>query len=113
MATYILLMTLTPEGRARALEDPEYLITVGDELETPNITTMGCYAVLGAYDFVMLVQAADNEQVARFSLEYGVRGGVHIVTLPAVPVGRLDDDDEPEPRVATDVRLTPPVSERL
>ncbi len=111
MATYILLMTLTPEGQARALADPDYLIDVGDELELPGLSTMGCYAVLGAYDFVMLVQAEDNEQVAKFSLEMGVRGGVHIMTLPAVPVGRLDDDSDPRPAVATDVRLTPPISE--
>ena len=113
MATYILLMTLTPEGQARALEDPEYLIEVGDELEEPGLSTMGCYAVLGAYDFVMLVQAEDNEQVAKFSLEMGVRAGVHIMTLPAVPVSRLDDEDERPPSVATDVRLTQPRAESI
>jgi len=111
MATYILLMTLTPEGQQKALADPDYLIDVGDELELPGLSTMGCYAVLGEYDFVMIVQAEDNEQVARFSLEMGVRAGVHIMTLPAVPVGRLDDEPEPRPAVATDVRLQPPVSE--
>lgn len=112
MATYILLMTLTPDGRARALADPDYLIAVGDELESPGITTMGCYAVLGAYDFVMLVQASSNEEVAKFSLEMGVRGGVHIMTLPAVPVGRLDDDDGP-PALSAEARLAPPLNEPL
>jgi hypothetical protein len=49
--------------------------------------TMGQYAVLGKYDFVMLAEAADNEAVARLSLEIGVRAGLHIETLPALPIG--------------------------
>lgn len=109
MATYILLITLTPEGQAKALANPEFLLSIDDEIDISGVTTLGSYAVLGPYDFVTIVEADDNEQVAKFSIEFGVRAGVHITTLPAVPVGRLDDP-EPSPRVATDVRLTPELS---
>jgi uncharacterized protein with GYD domain len=51
---------------------------------------MGLYGVLGEYDFVTLIEAPDNEAAARFSLEFGVRVGVHVPTLPAIPIGRLD-----------------------
>ena len=108
MATYILLMTLTPDGQIKALADPDYLLKQDDEIDVPGVATLGCYAVLGAYDFVMMAEADDNEQVAKFSLELGVRAGVHVTTLPAVPVGRLDKDDD-VPALEADVRLARPV----
>ena len=106
MATYILLMTLTPEGQRKALANPEYLLSIDDEIDVAGVSTLGSYAVLGSYDFVTIVEADDNEQVAKFSIEFGVRAGVHITTLPAVPVGRLDDDAS-DPTMTADVRLTP------
>jgi uncharacterized protein with GYD domain len=108
MATYILLITLTPEGQVKALDDPDYLLKQDDLIDVPGVATLGCYAVLGPYDFVMMAEADDNEQVAKFSLELGVRAGVHVTTLPAVPVGRLDDGSD-MPSVATDVQLTRPI----
>ena len=108
MATYILLITLTPEGQRKALADPDYLLKQDDAIDVPGVSTLGCYAVLGAYDFVMMAEADDNEQVAKFSLELGVRAGVHVTTLPAVPVGRLDDGTD-VPSIHTDVRLVRPL----
>jgi len=56
----------------------------------PGVTVLGLYGVLGQFDFVDIVEAPDNEAVARFSLEMGVRAGVHITTLPAIPISRLE-----------------------
>jgi uncharacterized protein with GYD domain len=57
--------------------------------------------VLGRYDYVVLVEAPDNEAVARFSLDLGVEAGVHIETLPVIPASRLDEDGtEASARVA-------------
>jgi uncharacterized protein with GYD domain len=92
MATYILLMTLNPAGQVRARNDPGYLLDVGDEIDMEGVETLGCYGVLGAFDFVTILEADSNEQAARFSLEMGVRGDVHITTLPAVPIARLEED---------------------
>jgi uncharacterized protein with GYD domain len=51
------------------------------------------FAVLGPYDFVNIVEAPDNDTIARVSLELGARGSVRIVTLTAIPIdsfiGRL------------------------
>ena len=44
------------------------------------------YAVLGPYDFISIVEALDNEAIARISVELGARGTVQILTLPALPV---------------------------
>jgi len=89
MATYILLLTLTPEGQAQALADPDYLLRAENEIDMPSVQTLGVYAVLGEYDFVTLIEAEGNDAIARFSLELGVRAGVHITTLPVVPAAQL------------------------
>jgi uncharacterized protein with GYD domain len=109
VATYVLLMTLTPEGQVDALHDPEYLLRVESSINVPGVHALGIYAVLGEWDFVTIVEAEDNERIARFSLELGVGAKVHITTLPAVPLSRLESEPdslaagaqvwmEPEPR---------------
>ena len=90
MPIYIQLLTLTPEGRSRMLDDPEMLLHVEAAIDIPGVQVLGKYGVLGNYDFVNIVEATDNETVARFSLELGVRTGVHIATLPAIPIGRFE-----------------------
>ncbi len=90
MALYIQLLTLTPEGRAKALVEPESVLRARNGISIPGIQALGLYAVLGTYDFVNMVEAPDNEAVARFSLQFGVQAGVHINTLPAIPVGHLE-----------------------
>ena len=90
MAVYIQLMTLTAEGRVRTLEDAETILDAQRAVSAPGIRVLGQYAVLGQYDYVGFVDAPDNEAIARYSLELGVRAGLHITTMPAIPMGRLD-----------------------
>ena len=91
MARYILLLTLAPEGREKMLEDPDSLLRAGSSIEIPDVQTLGLYGVLGDYDFISILDAPDNETAARFSLELGVKAGVHIATMPIIPIGRLED----------------------
>ena len=100
MAAYVLLLTLTPDGQKAALNDPEYLLRVEEAIRVPGVQALGLYAVLGEYDFVTIVEAESNERMARFSLELGVRADVHITTLPAVPISRLEGEAEPATVVA-------------
>ena len=93
MATYILLSTLTDEGRKTIKGRPERIQEVNKELEAMGAKVVDQYAVLGQYDFISVVEAVDNETIARISVELGARGTVQITTLPAIPVasfvGRL------------------------
>lgn len=89
MPIYILLSSLTPEGRETLHNRPGRLQEVNRE-----ITEFGCkvvtqYAVLGGYDFVTIVEAPDNETAAQLSVDLGARGTVNITTLPAIPVESL------------------------
>jgi uncharacterized protein with GYD domain len=92
MATYILLLNLTSEGRAKAFRDPDYLLGVENGISIPGVQTLGVYAVLGPYDYVTLVSAPNNEAIARFSLELGVKASVQATTLPVIPASSLEDE---------------------
>ncbi len=86
MAIYILLSTLTDEGRKTISGRPERIQEVNKEIEAMGAKVVDQYAVLGVYDFISVVEAADNETVARISVELGARGTIQITTLPAIPV---------------------------
>ena len=86
MATYIMLSTLTDEGRKTLKERPERLQEVNREIEAMGGRVTQQYAVLGGYDFINILEAPDNETVARISVELGSRGTVTLTTLPAMAV---------------------------
>ena len=94
MPLYFLLGTLTEQGQRMVPRNPDLPVEAVREVQADGAQVLSQYAVLGRYDFVMLVQADDNHDVARLSLEVGVRTGMHIETLPALAVGVLSEGDE-------------------
>ena len=86
MATYVMLSTLTDEGRKTMKERPERLQEVNKEIERMGARIVMQYAVLGAYDFINVVEAPSNEVIARISVELGARGTVQLTTLPAIGI---------------------------
>ena len=60
MPTYILLSTLTAEGRKTIKEKPDRIREVNKEIEAFGAKVASQYAVLGPYDFVNVVEASDN-----------------------------------------------------
>jgi uncharacterized protein with GYD domain len=83
---YILLSKLTDEGWKTVRERPERIREVNRELEAMGVKVLSQYATLGEYDFVNIVEAADNKTVARVSIELGSRGTIRLKTMPAIPV---------------------------
>lgn len=86
MPTYIIMSKLTDEGRKTLKLKPERIIEVNREIEKMGVKVQKQYALLGEYDFVNIVEAADNETVMKMSVDVGSRGSVQIVTYPAIPV---------------------------
>ncbi|TDA29677.1 MAG: GYD domain superfamily [Hadesarchaea archaeon] len=86
MPTYILLSILTAEGRKTLKEKPNRIFEVNREIEAFGAKVLKQYAVLGPYDFVNVVEAPDNETIAKISIELGSRGTLKVMSLPAVPV---------------------------
>lgn len=89
MPTYVMLSTLTDDGRETLKERPERLAEVNREIESMQCRLVSQWAVLGPYDFVNVVEAPDNETIARLSLSLGARGTVQFLTMPAIPVDNL------------------------
>jgi uncharacterized protein with GYD domain len=84
MPTYVLLSTLTSKGRQTMHRNPDRLEVVNREVAAYGCRVLAQYATLGQYDFVTIIQAPDNETVARLSVDLGSRGTVTIQTLPAI-----------------------------
>jgi uncharacterized protein with GYD domain len=91
MPTYVLLSTLTPEGRQTLHGNPDRLEEVNQEIEDFGCTIVVQYALLGPYDFISIIEAPDNETVAHLSLDMGSRGTVNIMVLPAILRAQLRD----------------------
>jgi uncharacterized protein with GYD domain len=86
MPIYILISTLTDEGRKTVRKHPDRIEAVNMEIESMGAKVLAQYAVLGQYDFINIVEAPDNDAIAKLSLDLGSRGTIQIITLPAIPV---------------------------
>ena len=91
MATYIMLSTLTDEGRKTLKERPERLKAVNKEVESMGARVVAQYAVLGGYDFVNIIEAPTNEVMSRVSIELGARGTIKVTTFPAMSIDAFVD----------------------
>jgi uncharacterized protein with GYD domain len=90
MATYIMLSTLTDEGRKTVRMRPERIKEVNKELEKMGVRVVAQYAVLGPYDFINVVEAPNNETISKVSIDLGSRGTVQLMTLVAIPIDEFE-----------------------
>ena len=86
MPYYILLSNLTDEGWKTVKEKPERIKEVNKELQAYGVRVISQYAVLGPYDFVNVVEAPNNETIAKVSIELGSRGTIKILSMAAIPI---------------------------
>ena len=86
MPIYLMLTTLTDEGRKAIKENPDRIKEVNKEVEYMGVKIIDQYALLGQYDFVNIVEAPNNEVVAKLAIELSARGTVQTLTLAAMPL---------------------------
>lgn len=86
MAVYVMLTTLTDEGRKRIKENPGRIKEVNKEVEAMGVKVLGQYVLLGQYDFLNILEAPDNQAVCKVAVELGSRGTVHTMTMAALTV---------------------------
>jgi uncharacterized protein with GYD domain len=84
MPIYLLLTTLTDEGRKTIRDNPDRIKEVNQEVERMGIKILSQYALLGPYDFVNIIEAPNNEIVAKLSVELSARGTVQTMSLAAM-----------------------------
>ena len=89
MAIYVMLTTLTDEGRKTIKQNPQRIQEVNKEVEAMGVKILAQYALLGPYDFINILEAADNKAVSRVAVELGSRGTIHTMTMVAMTVDEL------------------------
>ena len=88
MPLYIMTSNLTDEGRKTVKANPQRIKEVNKEVESMGAKVIAQYVVLGQYDFINILEAPDNETIARIAIELGSRGTLQTNTLAALT---LDD----------------------
>ena len=86
MATFILLSTLTDDGAKTIKQNPDRIKQVNQELANMGVRVLNQWAVLGPYDFVNVVEAPDNQTIARVSAELAARGSIRVMSMAAIPI---------------------------
>jgi len=86
MATYVMLTTLTDEGRKTIKENPKRIKEVNKEVEAMGVKILAQYALLGQYDFINVLEAPDNKTIAKVAITLGSRGTLQTMTLAALPL---------------------------
>ena len=89
MAIYVMLTTLTEEGRKTVKSNPERIKQVNKEVEAMGAKILAQYAVLGPYDFINILEAPDNKTISKVAIELGSRGTLQTMTMAAMTVDEL------------------------
>ena len=89
MPTYLMLTTLTEKGTQTLNSNPGRLREVNADVEELGARVLHQWACLGEYDFVTIVEVADDLAMARLSVKLGARGSVKFETLTLVAVDGL------------------------
>jgi uncharacterized protein with GYD domain len=95
--TFLLLSSLSPQGLQTLATTPERLLEVNREIERLGGRVVKQWALLGAYDFLSVVEAPDATVIARITLELAARGSASFETLTALTVEEMIDTLEPPP----------------
>jgi len=84
MPTYVMLTNLTPDGVKTLKNNPTRVTEVNKEVEAIGVKVLAQYATLGQYDFVTIVEAPDEQTMAKVSVELGSRGTMTSQTMTAI-----------------------------
>ena len=88
MATYVVLATMTDQGVRSVKDLPRRLDNADETVKAFGGTIKDLYFAMGPYNYVVVVEAPDDEAVARGVLTIGSQGNVRTQTF------RVFDRDE-------------------
>jgi uncharacterized protein with GYD domain len=86
---YAMLSTLGPDGWETLRQHPERILAVRGEVEALGLKVHAQYALMGQYDFLNLIEAPDEETMAKAAIMLAARGTMRTTTLPAIPIEQL------------------------
>jgi uncharacterized protein with GYD domain len=82
MPTYVVLAKLTQQG-IQTIKDVPKRRAAWESAQALGITLRERMLTMGRYDVVMILDAPDDEAVAKFALQTGMRGNLSTETLRA------------------------------
>lgn len=85
MPTYIILINYTDQGIRNVKESPKRLDAAKKLLKSMGGEFKQFYLTMGAYDLATIVEAPNDEAIAKFALVVGSLGNIRTTTLKAFP----------------------------
>ncbi|HEY7604664.1 MAG TPA: GYD domain-containing protein [Gaiellaceae bacterium] len=89
MPKYVMLTTLTAKGVQTLQAHPERLKEVNRDVEELGAKVLHQWGMIGAYDFLNIVEAPDAETVAKVSVALGARGSAKLQTFELIEIESL------------------------
>jgi len=89
MGYYVMLTTLTDEGRKTIKQYPRRIEEVNEEVEAMGAKVLAQYALLGPYDFCNILEAPDDQTISRVAVELSARGTLHTLTMAALTLSEF------------------------
>ena len=83
MSTYIMLINYTEQGIRNIKESPKRAEAARGVAKACGAEMKDLYLTMGGYDLVAMVEAPNDEAVAKFALAIGSAGNVRSTTLKA------------------------------
>ena len=83
MATYVMLFRYTEQGIRAVKESPSRVNTVKQLFHSLGAEVRHFYAVMGQYDTIFVVEAPNDETIAKAALAVASQGYVRTETLRA------------------------------
>ncbi len=90
MPTYVVLAKMTQQGIKSAKDIPQRRTAAKEAAKALGITWREGYLTMGHYDVVFILDAPDDETMAKFVLQIGTRGNLSTETLRAFSEAESD-----------------------
>lgn len=84
-----MLTTLGPDGWETLREKPERILRVREEVEALGLKVVAQYALMGQYDFLNVIEAPDEQTMAKAAIMLAARGTMRTTTMQAISVEQL------------------------
>lgn len=92
MKTFIILTSLTDDGRKMVQNNPGKIKLSPESVERRGGEIIEQYALLGIYDFITILRVKDEQAIFRITAEMGAMGTVKTITLPAISIDAFVND---------------------
>jgi uncharacterized protein with GYD domain len=83
MAKYVVLINWTDQGAKNVKDSPARLDAARAAAKKMGASITDFYMTMGAFDMLIIVDAPDDETMAKYILATGMGGNVHTTTLKA------------------------------